>query len=149
MKDVIPGDLVFGNQGEQIAGLPGHVILAIGSGKAICAQHTGTTVVIMDITSAFTAGSIMGAKRPLPAVGEGSYSGGQVIGAGDNSGGGGSSSFAFVGQIGSGLSALADPHNWYRAGQVIGGGILIIVGILMLFRKEAVAAAQVAAIAAV
>jgi hypothetical protein len=145
MKDVIPGDLVFGNKGEQIAGLPGHVILAIGDGKAICAQHTGTNVVIMAITEAFSAGDIMGAKRPLPAVGEGAYTGGQVIGSDGSSSGGDSST---VSQIGSGLSALADPHNWFRAGEVIGGGLLIIVGLLIIFRKQATMAAQVAALAA-
>lgn len=146
-KDAIPGDLVFGNKGEQIAGLPGHVILAIGDGKAICAQHTGTNVVIMGITEAFTAGAIMGAKRVLPAVGEGAYSGGQVIGSGSSSGAssGGSSS---LGALTSGLSALADPHNWYRAGQVLAGGILIIAGLLVIFRRQATMAAQVAALAA-
>lgn len=151
-KDAIPGDLVFGNKGEQIAGLPGHVILAIGDGKAICAQHTGTTVVIMDITSAFTAGNIMGAKRVLPAVGEGAYTGGTVIGSDSSSNSSGSGN-SFIGSLTSGFSALTDPHTYYRAGQVILGAIAIFAGILMLagnnktVQGAAISAAKVAAVA--
>jgi len=139
-KDAIPGDLVFGNSGEQIAGLPGHVIMAIGGGNAICAQHTGTNVTIMPITSAFAKGTIMGAKRPLPAVGEGPYMGGPVIGTGSSSdsssGGGGSSSFAFVGDIKDGVTALVDPHTWYRVGQVLLGAMAILAGIIIFTKND-------------
>lgn len=145
-KDAIPGDCVFGNSGEFIAGKPGHVILAIGGGKAICAQHTGTNVTIMDITSAFTSGAIMGAKRPLPAVGEGAYTGG-AIGASGGSGGSGSSSggdSSFLGSLTSGFDTLTDPHTWYRVGEVLLGAIMLIGGILVLFRRQVQAGAQVA-----
>lgn len=151
MKDVIPGDLVFGNKGEQIAGLPGHVILAIGGGKAICAQHTGTNVVIMPITDAFTAGAIMGAKRPLPAVGEGAYSGGAVLTSDGSSSGGttaGAGGSSFLGGLTSGFDTLTDPHTWYRVGEVLLGAVMLVFGLLVLFRKEAMAGAQVAAMAA-
>lgn len=158
LKDAIPGDLVFGNSGEFIAGKPGHVVLAIGDGKAICAQHTGTNVVIMKISEAFTTGSIMGVKRPLPAVGEGAYTGGQVIDSsgnpvsagGDTSGGGDSS---FLTKLTGGFDVLTDPHTYYRAGQVILGAIALLAGILMLagsnkgIRDTAMDAAKVAAIA--
>lgn len=152
MKDVIPGDLVFGNKGEQIAGLPGHVILAIGGGKAICAQHTGTNVVIMPITDAFTAGAIMGAKRPLPAVGEGTYSGGTVLtsdGSSSGSTAGGNGGTSFLGGLVSGFDTLTDPHTWYRVGEVLGGIVALVLGLIILFRKEAVAGAQIAAMAAI
>jgi len=151
-KNTIPGDLVFGNKGEQIAGLPGHVILAIGGGNAICAQHTGTNVTIMPITDAFTAGAIMGAKRPLPAVGEGAYSGGSVIGPGgvsSSSSGGSSGGSSFIGGLTSGFDALTDPHTYYRIGQFLLGVIMLVGGVLILARKEAVATAKVAAIAAI
>lgn len=156
LKQVIPGDLVFGNAGEFIAGKPGHVILAIGGGKAICAQHTGTNVTIMPITDAFEAGKIMGAKRPLPAVGEGPYTGG-VVGTGntDSSGGGSNhpDSSSVFSSLRSGFDALTDPHTYYRAGQVIAGAILVIVGFLMFagsfkaVRDTAMDAAKVAAVA--
>jgi len=107
----------------------------------------------MPITDAFAAGAIMGAKRPLPAVGEGAYTGGQVIGGGsgssgssDTSAGGGSS---VIGSLKSGFDVLTDPHTYFRIGQVLGGIILVTFGLLVLFRKEAVAGAQVAAIAAI
>jgi len=148
-KAAIPGDLIFGNSGEQIAGLPGHVIMAIGDGKAICAQHTGTNVTIMPITDAFASGTIMGAKRPLPAVGEGPYTGGQVIGTGSASGGsaGGdsSSSFAFVGDIKDGVSALVDPHTWYRAGQILLGAIAVLAGIFLFTKNDIATVGMLAA----
>ena len=147
MKDVIPGDLVFGNKGEQIAGLPGHVILAIGGGQAICAQHTGTNVTIMPITDAFSAGAIMGAKRPLPAVGEGAYTGGAVITGGSGSSSGsssGSGDSSFLGGLVSGFDTLTDPHTWFRVGEVLGGIITLVIGFLILFRKQVATGAQVA-----
>jgi len=114
--------------------------MAIGGGNAICAQHTGTNVTIMPITSAFAKGTIMGAKRPLPAVGEGPYMGGPVIGTGSSSdsssGGGGSSSFAFVGDIKDGVTALVDPHTWYRVGQVLLGAMAILAGIIIFTKND-------------
>lgn len=153
MKDVIPGDMVFGNSGEGVpAGKPGHVILAIGGGNAICAQHTGTNVTIMPITDAFVSGAIMGAKRPLPAIGEGAYTGGAVL-TSDGSSSGGSSTASggssFLGGLVSGFDTLTDPHTWFRVGEVLLGAIMLVFGTLVLFRKEAIAGAQVAAIAAI
>lgn len=128
VAQAIPGDLVFGDMGTDG---PGHVVLAIGDGKCIAAEHTGTRVQIMDIPSAFGAGLMLQtAKRPLPAVGEGAYSGGQVITA-SGSGGGGSGS-SFLGGLTSGFSALTDPHTYYRAGQVILGALFVFIGIFMM-----------------
>ena len=91
----------------------------------------------------------MGAKRVLPAVGEGPYSGGQVIGTGSadssSSGSGGSSSFAFVGDIKDGLSALVDPHTWYRAGQILLGAIAILAGILIFTKNDVATIGMLAA----
>jgi cell wall-associated NlpC family hydrolase len=52
-----PGDLVFFDPGEFLAGLPGH----IGSGDMIDAPHTGATVRIENLADWPTP---MGAARP-------------------------------------------------------------------------------------
>jgi hypothetical protein len=144
---VIPGDLVFA---YMEAGGPGHVVMAIGGGNVIAAPHTGTNIQIQTI-SHFGSDLIKTAKRPLPAVGEGPYTGGQVIGSGASgasggaSGGGGSSSFAFVGAISDGLSTLADPHTWYRVGQVLLGAIAVLAGILIFAKNDVATIGMLAA----
>lgn len=40
----LPGDLIFYNPGEAIAGLPGHVVLSLGNGRMIEAAHSGIPV---------------------------------------------------------------------------------------------------------
>jgi len=142
----IPGDLVFA---YMEAGGPGHVTMAIGDGKVIAAPHTGTVVQIQTIDH-FGSDLIQTAKRPLPAVGEGPYTGGQVIDAAGNlsggaSGGGGSSSFAFVGDIKDGVSALIDPHTWYRVGQVLLGAIAVLAGILIFTKNDVATIGMLAA----
>ncbi len=59
-----PGDLVFFDPGEFLAGLPGHVGIYIGSGEMVDAPHTGATVRIENLASWPTP---MGAARPAPA----------------------------------------------------------------------------------
>ena len=56
-----PGDLVFFDPGEFLAGLPGHVGIYIGSGDMIDAPHTGATVRIENLADWPTP---MGAARP-------------------------------------------------------------------------------------
>ena len=56
-----PGDLVFFNPGEFIAGLPGHVGIYIGSGEMVDAPHTGATVRIENLA---TWPMPLGAARP-------------------------------------------------------------------------------------
>ena len=56
-----PGDLVFFNPGEFIAGLPGHVGIYIGSGEMVDAPHTGATVRIENLATWPTP---FGAARP-------------------------------------------------------------------------------------
>jgi cell wall-associated NlpC family hydrolase len=56
-----PGDLVFFDPGEFLAGLPGHVGIYIGSGEMIDAPHTGATVRIENLANWPTP---MGAARP-------------------------------------------------------------------------------------
>lgn len=56
-----PGDLVFFNPGEFIAGLPGHVGIYIGNDEMVDAPHTGATVRIENLASWPTP---MGAARP-------------------------------------------------------------------------------------
>lgn len=55
-----PGDLVFFNPGEQIAGRPGHVGIALGDGLMLDAPHTGAFVRIEPIEG---FGTYMGARR--------------------------------------------------------------------------------------
>lgn len=59
-----PGDLVFYNPGEQVAGLPGHVGIYLGNGLMIHAPHTGDVVRIAPVNDGDT---YLGAIRPLPA----------------------------------------------------------------------------------
>jgi cell wall-associated NlpC family hydrolase len=56
-----PGDLVFFNPGEFIAGLPGHVGIYIGGDEMVDAPHTGATVRIENLATWPTP---MGAARP-------------------------------------------------------------------------------------
>jgi cell wall-associated NlpC family hydrolase len=58
---LLPGDLVFFNLGEFIAGLPGHVGIYIGNNEMVDAPHTGATVRIENLASWPTP---MGAARP-------------------------------------------------------------------------------------
>ncbi len=56
-----PGDLVFFNPGEFIAGLPGHVGIYIGNNQFVDAPHTGATVRIENLAHWPTP---LGAARP-------------------------------------------------------------------------------------
>lgn len=58
-----PGDLVFFNPGEQIAGLPGHVGIYLGNGLMIHAPHTGDVIRVTPINDGDT---YLGAIRPVP-----------------------------------------------------------------------------------
>ena len=55
-----PGDLVFFNPGEQVAGLPGHVGIYLGDGRMIDAPHTGEFIRIEPVAG---FGTYMGARR--------------------------------------------------------------------------------------
>lgn len=55
-----PGDLVFFNPGEQVAGLPGHVGIYLGNGLMIDAPHTGTVIRIEPVAG---FGGYLGARR--------------------------------------------------------------------------------------
>ena len=59
-KQLQPGDLVFFNLGEQIAGRPGHVGIYLGNGLMIDAPHTGAVVRIEAVEE---FGSYVGARR--------------------------------------------------------------------------------------
>jgi cell wall-associated NlpC family hydrolase len=56
-----PGDLVFFDPGELIAGLPGHVGIYIGDDEMVDAPHTGATVRIEDLAN---WPAPLGAARP-------------------------------------------------------------------------------------
>jgi cell wall-associated NlpC family hydrolase len=57
-----PGDLVFFNPGEFIAGLPGHVGIYIGNDEMVDAPHTGATVRSENLATWPTP---FGAARPI------------------------------------------------------------------------------------
>ena len=56
-----PGDLVFFNPGEQVAGLPGQVFIYLGNGLMINAPHPGAAIRTEPVTG---FGVYVGAKRP-------------------------------------------------------------------------------------
>lgn len=62
VSQLVPGDLVFYNMGEQ-AGVPGpgHVVMYIGGGNVVEAAHTGT-----NISQHPMYGGSVGARRPAP-----------------------------------------------------------------------------------
>jgi len=49
------------------------------------------------------------------------------------------------GAIGDFVGAITDPHNWYRAAQILLGAILLFVGAVMLFRNSSAGQALAAA----
>lgn len=61
LDDLEPGDLVFFNPGEFIAGLPGHVGIYIGNNEMVDAAHTGADVRIDNLAGWPTP---FGAARP-------------------------------------------------------------------------------------
>ncbi|HVX22030.1 MAG TPA: NlpC/P60 family protein [Acidimicrobiales bacterium] len=61
LDDLEPGDLLFFDPGERIAGLPGHVGIYIGGDQMVDAPHTGADVRIEDLADRRTP---MGAARP-------------------------------------------------------------------------------------
>ncbi|MDA8273814.1 MAG: NlpC/P60 family protein [Actinomycetota bacterium] len=70
LDQIQPGDLVFFNPGEFIAGLPGHVGIYIGNNQFVDAPHTGATVRVENLAS---WPQPFGAARPA-AVANGSTS---------------------------------------------------------------------------
>lgn len=81
----IPGDLIFSYR-EAMG--PGHVVMSIGKGMVIAADHTGT-VVRIEPASHFDS-VYVGSRRPLPASGS-------MVGTVKSSNGGGSWLSAFTG----------------------------------------------------
>lgn len=114
----IPGDLIFSYNNEGGVAGPGHVVMSLGGGSVIAADHTGTVV---HIEPASTFNSVyVGSRRVVPATGQavGSSSPG-----GSSSGGGG---------LSSDLGALTNPHTYFRIGEVLLGVILVFIGFIRL-----------------
>lgn len=63
LGNLLPGDLIFTEWGEDFPGLPGHVGMYVGDGTVVQAPHTGTNVGTISYTS-FTAGQQVAAARP-------------------------------------------------------------------------------------
>ncbi|MGH9121212.1 MAG: C40 family peptidase [Acidimicrobiales bacterium] len=64
--NLVPGDLVFTEFGEDTPGEPGHVGIYIGSGQVLQAPYTGTNVGL-DTFADFTSGqSTVAVERPSP-----------------------------------------------------------------------------------
>jgi cell wall-associated NlpC family hydrolase len=64
IANLIPGDLVFYNLGEDGVPGPGHVVMYIGSGDCVEAPHTGSSIKVTGLP----AGAIS-ARRPAPKYG--------------------------------------------------------------------------------
>lgn len=132
---ILPGDLVFSEKDG--IGLPGHVVMSVGGGKVIAARYTGTRVQLQNIADL----SYFAIKRPLPAVGEGPYIGGNVIGqtttteTGNGKGTSVEKEQSTLHRLEGGFSALTDPHTWYRVGQVLLGAVTIMLGLVILNRS--------------
>jgi len=123
----IPGDLIFSYWGEGGNG-PGHVVMSLGRGMVIAADHAGTVV---HIESASIFDSVyVGSRRVLPAVGQSGATSGGGTTAGST--GGGSSA---ISSIGSALDFLGSWHTWYRFGLVLGGVVAIIGGLYLLVHR--------------
>ncbi|MGH9073351.1 MAG: C40 family peptidase [Acidimicrobiales bacterium] len=65
LDDLQPGDLVFFDPGELIAGLPGHVGIYVGDDEMVDAPHAGATVRIESLTGWPRP---LGAARPSPVA---------------------------------------------------------------------------------
>jgi hypothetical protein len=123
----IPGDLIFSYPDEGGVPGPGHVVMSIGNGQVIAADHSGTVV---HIEPASTFNDVyVGSRRPLLATGQ--IDTGQVFGGssvtGDISGAASAVSNAF--------SILGDWNTWLRLGKLLAGAILVVVGFLLVAKK--------------
>lgn len=61
MSQLLPGDLVFYNPGEDGIAGPGHVVMYVGNGNVVEAAHTGTVISVHPLD-----GGYIGARRPAP-----------------------------------------------------------------------------------
>lgn len=117
-----PGDLVFSQWPGDDAS-PGHVVMYEGNGMCICAEHTGTNVERLPVTT-FSGTVYRGACRPAP------------LKAGDRGvhvdGGAGSGSSSGSGGVGT--DGGEKPVNGAGAGVAVAGGIglgaLLLVGLI-------------------
>lgn len=119
----IPGDLIFSYMNEGGVSGPGHVVMSLGKGKVIAADHTGTPVRIED-ASVFDS-VYVGSRRVVPFAGHGSFTGHGISVPGSG----------VVSDIGSGLSTLTDPSTWRRIGEAILGFVLIIIAMYLLVKN--------------
>ena len=67
-NNVVPGDLVYTNWGNEVS--PGHVVMAIGGGKVIAAPSTGQVVKVDNLSTYLNpapfGGVFVGINRPAP-----------------------------------------------------------------------------------
>lgn len=120
----IPGDLIFSYMNEGGVSGPGHVVMSLGHGKVIAADHTGSVVHIED-ASVFND-VYVGSRRVIPFAGHGVHTGhgldlNPVSGVTD--------------ALRSGFDTLTSPSTWFRVGEVILGAVLLIIGIYMMVKN--------------
>lgn len=118
-----PGDLVFSQWPGDDAS-PGHVVMYEGNGMCICAEHTGTNVERLPVTT-FSGQVYRGACRPAP------------LKAGDTGvhvdAGAGSGSTSGKGGVGTDGAASKPAGSGSAIGAAVGGiglGALMLVGLI-------------------
>jgi hypothetical protein len=117
----IAGDLIFSYNNEGGVSGPGHVVMSLGNGKVIAADHAGSVV---HIEPASTFNDVyVGSRRIVPAIGQSVTTGGASSGG---SGGG------ITGSLGSTFDALTNPHTYFRIGEVLLGIVLVFIGFVRL-----------------
>lgn len=119
----IPGDLIFSYMNEGGVSGPGHVVMSIGGGNVIAADHTGT-VVHIEKASVFDS-VYVGSRRVVPFAGHGVTTGHGISIPGSG----------VVDALSSGFDTLTSPSTWIRVGEVILGFAAVILAIYLLVKN--------------
>lgn len=117
----IPGDLIFSYMNEGGVAGPGHVVMSLGNGMVIAADHTGTPV--REEKASIFNDVYVGSKRVIPFAGATTGHGINIPGSG------------VVDAVSSGLGVLTDPSTWLRVGETILGFVLAIVAVYILVKR--------------
>lgn len=120
----IPGDLIFSYMNEGGVAGPGHVVMSIGNGKVIAADHTGSVVHIEE-ASVFDD-VYVGSRRVIPFAGHGVHTG-HGIDLNPASG--------ITDALSSGFDTLTNPSTWIRVGEVILGFAAVILAIFIMVKN--------------
>lgn len=126
-----PGDLVFPDAG--------HVQLYIGGGKVVEAPRTGLNVRVKSVGGIWAARRLLEPGSDASGVQASYPTGSTAVQAG---------LFDWSANLGGVFNKLVDAYFWLRIGEIVGGLVLIVLGVLSLkqVQNAAVSAAKVAAV---